>query len=235
MAPDYEYRGRALLAFLKGNMTPLRRTPSRTLPRRVPQQRRASITRDAIIEAAAHLLATRGWEASTTNHIAARAGVSIGSLYKYFPNKPSIVAEVARRRIEAEVIAIAATLEQHAEDPLGMPAAIVTTTADRYAENAALDTALMEQLGAIEVARFLRDCEAAVVRVTERYLTRHRRKLRTGQGAAAFVAVHTLRGVLVAAAAHEPALLLSAAFRSELVLLLERYLRHEVRGAGPKK
>jgi AcrR family transcriptional regulator len=202
-----------------------RRPPPRTLPRRIPRQPRAHVTRDAIVEAAAHLLATRGWDASTTNHIAERAGVSIGSLYKYFPNKPSILAEVARRRIEAEVAAIAATLEGQADDAAGMPAAIVASSADRYAANAALDTALMEQLGAIEAARFLRDAEAAVVRMTASYLTRHRRQLREGQGAAAFIAVHTLRGVLVAAAAHDPSLLQSATFRGELILLLERYLR----------
>lgn len=199
-------------------------TASRTLPRRIPRQSRARATRDAIVEAAAHLLAARGWGASTTNHIAGRAGVSIGSLYKYFPNKPSILAEVARRRIDAEVAGLAATFEARAVDPRGMPAAIVAATADRYAENAALDTALMEQLGPLEVARFLRAAEAAVVRLTEAYLARHERKLRAS-ASVAFLAVHTLRGALVAAAAHDPALLRSATFRAELVLLLERYLR----------
>src|SRR5688500_18010619 len=206
-------------------MTRTRPPPLRTLPRRIPRQLRAHVTRDAIVKAAAHLLATRGWDASTTNHIAQRAGVSIGSLYKYFPNKPSILGEVARRRIDAEVAGIAATLKRQAEDPAGMPAAIVASTADRYAANAALDTALMEQLGAIEVARFLREAEAEVVRMTASYLTRHRRQLRGRESGAAFVAVHTLRGVLVAAAAHDPSLLQSAQFRGEMVLLLERYLR----------
>ena len=205
-------------------MTTRTRTTSRTVPRRLPRQPRARVTRDAIIEAAAHLLAARGWEASTTNHIAERAGVSIGSLYKYFPNKSSILAEVARRRIDAEVTSLAATFELQAADPHGMPAAMVATTADRYAANAALDTALMEQLGALEVARFLRAAEAAVVRLTATYLARHARKLRASESAA-FVAVHTLRGTLVAAAAHDPELLRSSAFREELVLLLERYLR----------
>jgi AcrR family transcriptional regulator len=69
---------------------------SRTVPRRIPKQRRSRATVDAIVEAAAHLLAARGWEASTTNHIAERAGVSIGSLYKYFPNKSSILAGTSR-------------------------------------------------------------------------------------------------------------------------------------------
>jgi AcrR family transcriptional regulator len=198
---------------------------SGTIPRRIPQQRRARETVDAIVQAAAHLLSARGWDASTTNHIAERAGVSIGSLYKYFPNKPSIVAEVARRRIQAEVSGIAATLEAHAADPRGMLAAMVAATAERYAASAALDTALMEQLGAIEMARFLRSAEAEVVRLTASYLARHADQLHTGEGSAAFVVVHALRGSLMAAAAHSPDLLQAPAFRQELVRLLEGYLQ----------
>jgi AcrR family transcriptional regulator len=200
------------------------KTRSRILPRRIPRQSRSRDTVDAILQAAAHLLATRGWEASTTNHIAERAGVSIGSLYKYFPSKPAILSEVARRRIGSEVTAIAATLEAHTDDPRGMPAAMVAATADRYATNAALDTALLEHLGAIEMARFLREAEASVVRMTSSYLARHPDQLRAGDDSVAFVVVHGLRGLLVAAAAHNPRLLRSRPFRQELVRLLESYL-----------
>ena len=158
------------------------KTKARTSPRRIPQQRRSRVTVDAIVEAAAHLLAARGWHASTTNHIAERAGVSIGSLYKYFPNKPSILAEVARRRIAGEVSGIAATMQAHADDPRAMLGAMVAATVERYAVNAALDTALMEHLGPMEVARFLRDAEGAVVEMTEGYLARHRARLRARDG-----------------------------------------------------
>jgi hypothetical protein len=83
----------------------------------------------------------------------------------------------------------------------------------------------MEQLGPIEMARFLRSAEASVVRLTASYLARHADQLRTGDGSAAFVAVHALRGSLMAAAAHDPRLLQAPTFRQELVLLLEGYLR----------
>ena len=204
------------------------KTKARTSPRRIPQQRRSRVTVDAIVEAAAHLLAARGWHASTTNHIAERAGVSIGSLYKYFPNKPSILAEVARRRIAGEVSGIAATMQAHADDPRAMLGAMVDATVERYAVNAALDTALMEHLGPMEVARFLRDAEGAVVEMTEGYLARHRARLRARDGeeggAVAFVVVHALRGVLVAAAARGPALLRAQSFREALAGMLERFL-----------
>ena len=202
------------------------KTKTRTAPRRIPQQGRSRVTVDAIVEAAAHLLAARGWAGATTNHIAERAGVSIGSLYKYFPNKPSILAEVARRRIQSEVEEIAGTFEAYADDPQAMLLRMVDATAERYAHNAALDTALMEQLGPMEMGRFLRDAEATVVQFTERYLARHPERVRGSAGSEgsagtlAFVVVHALRGVLMAAAARAPALLQTPAFREEVVRML---------------
>lgn len=60
--------------------------------KKIPQQARAKATFDAIVEAGTQLLATEGYEAVTTNRVAELAGVSIGSLYEYFPNKQSIIA-----------------------------------------------------------------------------------------------------------------------------------------------
>ncbi|WP_051327117.1 TetR/AcrR family transcriptional regulator [Desulfatibacillum aliphaticivorans] len=59
--------------------------------RKTPIQGRSRETVSAILEAAAQVLEARGYAGTTTNHIADRAGVSIGSLYQYFPNKESIV------------------------------------------------------------------------------------------------------------------------------------------------
>lgn len=65
-----------------------------------PRQVRATATVDAIVTAATRLLAARGYEAVTTNHIADTAGVGIGSLYEYFPGKDAIVAQVAQRLVD---------------------------------------------------------------------------------------------------------------------------------------
>src|SRR5947207_4379776 len=75
-------------------------------PRRRPRQERSRDTVEAIVEAAAQVFERHGYAAGTTNRIAERAGVSIGSLYQYFPNKDAIVAELARRHI-AEIGAVA--------------------------------------------------------------------------------------------------------------------------------
>lgn len=64
-------------------------------PRKLPRQARARATFDAIVDACGQVLATGPYDALTTNCISERAGVSIGTLYEYFPNRESIVAALA--------------------------------------------------------------------------------------------------------------------------------------------
>ncbi|KQW55848.1 TetR/AcrR family transcriptional regulator [Variovorax sp. Root411] len=72
--------------------------------RKAPRQQRSRVTVDVIVEAATRVLARRGWARFTTNEIAAVAGVSVGSLYQYFPDKLAI-AEAIRERHLDEVLA----------------------------------------------------------------------------------------------------------------------------------
>lgn len=65
--------------------------------RRMPKQDRAKVTRDAILTAATHILETDGEASFTTNSVAQKAGVSIGSLYQYFQNKDAILVALAQR------------------------------------------------------------------------------------------------------------------------------------------
>lgn len=63
-------------------------------PRKIPRQERARATVDAIILATAQLLTRQGFETLTTARVAEKAGVSVGSLYQYFPNKQALAAAV---------------------------------------------------------------------------------------------------------------------------------------------
>jgi len=60
--------------------------------RKEPRQARSKQMVDAILQAAAETFARHGYARATTNKIAERAGVSIGSLYQYFPNKDALLA-----------------------------------------------------------------------------------------------------------------------------------------------
>ena len=106
-------------------------------PRKRPTQARSEYTYDVILQASLDLLARGGLEGFTTNAVARRAGVSVGSLYQYFPNKDAILATLVRemrtsmrddfRRavadtpgltLEASVVAlINASLRHHLDDP----------------------------------------------------------------------------------------------------------------------
>ena len=84
-------------------------TPHETqdlLPRKKPRQQRSHATVAAILEAAAHILEKMGLDSYTTNAVAARAGVSIGSVYQYFPNRDALTRALIERRSEALLTAI---------------------------------------------------------------------------------------------------------------------------------
>jgi AcrR family transcriptional regulator len=70
-----------------------------------PQQARSRSTVNAILEAAARILARHGWAEFTTNAVAEAAGVGIGSLYQYFPDKMAIVDSILQRHFD-EILAV---------------------------------------------------------------------------------------------------------------------------------
>jgi AcrR family transcriptional regulator len=68
-----------------------------TKPRKVAVQERSRATVAALVDATARILATEGFDSASTNRIAEVAGVSVGSLYQYFPSKEALVVAVAER------------------------------------------------------------------------------------------------------------------------------------------
>ena len=67
--------------------------------RKSPRQARSRATVQAIVQAGARVLGERGWPAFSTNHVAAAAGASIGSLYQYFPDKHALVEAIRLRHL----------------------------------------------------------------------------------------------------------------------------------------
>lgn len=88
------------------------------MPRKQPVQERAAATVDAIVEAVERILERDGVDALTTNRIAEVAGVSIGTLYQYFPNKQALVAEVHGRYLAQTLTMCRAVLAAAARVPL---------------------------------------------------------------------------------------------------------------------
>ncbi len=81
-------------------------------PRKRPGQLRARETVERILDAAARIFATVGYPATTTNHIATQANISIGSLYQYYPNKDAIIVGLAERHIDVIATQFAAQIKE---------------------------------------------------------------------------------------------------------------------------
>jgi AcrR family transcriptional regulator len=71
-------------------------------PRKTPQQARSRQTREDILLATAHLLNRAPFGEVSTNHIAKKTGISIGTLYKYYPNKDAILADLSLKFMQQD-------------------------------------------------------------------------------------------------------------------------------------
>jgi AcrR family transcriptional regulator len=86
---------------------------NRLKPRKHPQQRRSQRTREDILDAAARLLNRHPLEEVSTNHIARKTGISIGTLYKYYPNKDSILADLSLMYMQKDAELVGAIFDKY--------------------------------------------------------------------------------------------------------------------------
>jgi AcrR family transcriptional regulator len=91
---------------------------AKTVPRRAPRQKRAEDTVDVLVRATELAFTRHGFTGATTNRIAALAGVSIGTLYHYFPTKEALVQAVVHRMWQEELEALASRIGVFDERPL---------------------------------------------------------------------------------------------------------------------
>src|SRR5687768_18611571 len=89
-----------------------------TKPRKQATQERSRATVDALIEANARILVKEGFDKASTNRIAETAGVSVGSLYQYFPSKEALVAAVIDRHHQELMHVMRGALAQVATLPI---------------------------------------------------------------------------------------------------------------------
>src|ERR1700683_2815350 len=87
-----------------------KRRTRRLVPKKAPRQARARTTYASILDATARILVKRGYAELTTNHVAQASGVAIGSVYEYFPDKETMVAELTRRTLREISVELAAGL-----------------------------------------------------------------------------------------------------------------------------
>lgn len=89
-----------------------------TKPRKNASQERSRATVDALVEATARILVKEGYDKASTNRIAEAAGVSVGSLYQYFPSKEALVVAVIDRHNQETMRLVRSALNEVAGQPV---------------------------------------------------------------------------------------------------------------------
>jgi AcrR family transcriptional regulator len=151
---------------------------NRLQPRKSPSQARSRETVKAILDAAARVLARDSLVGFNTNRVAETAGVSVGSLYQYFPSKDALCAALIERAHADLRAAIEAVVSESEGRPLEFAVRALVRLAIRqqYTEPL-LAAALDHEERRLPLGPRLRESERQLVESVQRLLTRHRREL----------------------------------------------------------
>lgn len=196
-----------------------------TAPRKRPRQERSRALVEAILDAAARLLVRDGYEGTTTNRIAEIAGVSVGSLYQYFPNKESIVRALLERHVEEALSLRPARLD---DSRLSLRERFRLSVEWHLAAHAAdpkLHRVLTSLAPSVLGTQMLGDFELSVQATIRAVLERHVDEIRPENvEVASFLVATTLEASTHAAVLRRPELLDDPDLASELTELIGRYL-----------
>lgn len=210
-----------------------------TNPRKNASQARSRATVDALVEATARILVRDGFERASTNRIAAAAGVSVGSLYQYFPGKEALVAAVIERHNRDLMQVVQAAIAQIAGASVEvMVRTLVAAAVEAHRLDPALHRVLAEQTpragDGTEVLFFHREAQG----LFRAYLEDRRDELGTFDlDLAAFVCVTSIEALTHSAVIHRPAMLTDDVAVETLVgeatRLINGYLRASSASAAP--
>ena len=125
-------------------------------PRKTPRQSRAKATVDAIFEATIQLLLVDGVNRLTTTRVAARAGVSVGTMYQYFPNKQALIYALNERYLDALAARVELACRAHHGAPVGrMVEALIATYWSAKTERADVTRALYRSVAEMDNAAMI--------------------------------------------------------------------------------
>lgn len=203
---------------------------NRSAPRKKPRQERAKATVETILEAAAHVLVTSGYEGTTTKAVAERAGVSIGSLYQYFPSKEALVAMLLERFHQRALEVLSDKLVPHPITDLEQEVReLVRVLVAFYGVNPRLQRVLLEQAPRIGPLQAVQEIETRVESLVQIVLAQNLEFERPRNlGLVVFIIIRALRSAVWAAVVERPELIGTPELVEELSALILGYLRpHE--------
>ncbi|MFD1782895.1 TetR/AcrR family transcriptional regulator [Phenylobacterium terrae] len=207
-----------------------------TSPRKHASQERSRATVEALVEATARILVREGFERASTNRIAREAGVSVGSLYQYYPSKEALVVAVIDRHNEEIMSLVRATVAQVAAEPVerAIPK-LVAAAIEAHRVNPRLHRVLAEQIPRTGQLENVEAFDRQNYELFRTYLENHRDEIRPlDLDMAAFVCVTSVEALTHTAVLHRPDFLTDAAVGAlveEATRLVLGYLREAP--AGP--
>jgi AcrR family transcriptional regulator len=203
-------------------------------PRKLPQQERSRVTVEAILEATAHILTEEGYDKANTNRIAERAGISIGSLYQYFPNKESLMAALMEQHSQEIAALVEAKLQDLFDAPLEVAVAeLVKAIIAAHAINPRLHQVLNEEIPRSERLQQMQQADERIAELLRVYLSRwhissqeklHQRTLPQNLEMTIFILSRTVESLCHSAVIEHPNFVSDRQFEQEVSRLLLLYL-----------
>lgn len=197
-----------------------------TSPRKSATQERSRATVDALLAATARVLVRDGYDHASTNKIAEAAGVSIGSLYQYFPSKEALVAAVIEQHIGEMMEVVRTSLARVAARPLRDAAReLVRVMIEAHRIEPKLHRVLVEQIPRVGSMEHVERVDEEATALVRSYLEAHRDEVGVEDlDLAAFLAVSCVEAMTHGAVLRRPELLSEPRFVDEVAALVVRYL-----------
>lgn len=199
-------------------------------PRKQASQERSRATVDALVEATARILVKEGFDKASTNRIAEVAGVSVGSLYQYFPSKEALVAAVIERHQQEIMDTVRGELAGMMSQPVEKAMHMLTTVAVKaHRVDPKLHGVLAEQIPRVGKLEKLAAFNSEYYTLFRAYLERHQDELRVDDlELAAFMCMTTIEALTHNAVLHHSRLLSDERMQTlvdEAAYLVSRYLK----------
>ena len=177
---------------------------SLTKPRKAASQERSRATIEAMVEATARILVKEGFDKASTNRIAEAAGVSVGSLYQYFPGKEALVAAVIERHQQKIMQTVRGELAGVMDQPVEKAVRkLIAVAIKAHLVDPKLHRVLAEQIPRVGKLEELETFSRENYTLFRTYLDHHRDELRVHDlDLASFVCVTAIEALTHSAVLH---------------------------------
>ena len=186
------------------------------------------------MQATTQVLILRGYEKTTTGAVAECAGVSIGTLYQYFPNKELLVASVIDTHYQEVLATIETALLDHAKSALQVSLrAVIRSSLDAHRLQPELHKVLMEQVPHVGKLAKAIELRGKLSSLLEQHLARHLKNMSGDRlRMLAFVLETTIEALTHRAVIESPHWLNSGELEAEALALLMPYIEHAAKEAA---